>query len=340
MVFYQGTILYLESEKQANFYEKGDKTMTKTFADRVCEQVKLKKSHAVVGLDPVINRIPSFILKEAELQYGKNPNGAGYAFYEFNKMIIDAVCDKVAIVKPQLAYYEVYGAAGIKAFWNTVTYAQEKGLLVIADAKRGDIDSTATAYATSFFDELHNEWKEQIRVDSLTINPYLGDDSLQPFIDSATQSHAGLFILVKTSNPRSGDIQELVANGREVAEKVAEMVNDYAQQTLGDSAYSPVGAVVGATYPEAQAKYRKLMPNSLFLVPGYGTQGAKGKDIVNAFNEDGLGALISASRSIIYAYEQADEVNRDSVMYYVSNAVAAMNEDINTALSEVNNLQW
>ncbi len=281
-------------------------------------------------------------MKEAELKYGKNPSGAGYAFYEFNKMIIDTIHDKVAVVKPQLAYYEVYGAAGIDAFWKTVAYAKEKGLLVIADAKRGDIDSTAAAYAQSFFGDLHNDWKEHVGVDSLTINPYLGDDSLQPFIDSAVKNNAGLFILVKTSNPRSGDIQELVANGQDVAEIVAKMVDEYAQNTLGDSNYSSVGAVVGATYPEAQAKYRKLMPNSLFLVPDYGTQGAKGKDIVNAFNDDGLGALISASRSIIYAYEKldAEELNQESIKHYISYAVKVMNEDINMALDAANKLVW
>ncbi|MCS1382146.1 orotidine-5'-phosphate decarboxylase [Lysinibacillus sphaericus] len=310
------------------------------FADRICAAIKQKKSHAVVGLDPVITRIPTIILDEAEEKYGKNENGAAFALLEFNKLIIDAISEDVAIVKPQLAYYEEYGAPGIEAFWRTVEYSQQKGLIVIADAKRGDIDTTATAYATSFFGNLKNEWKTPKKVDSLTINPYLGSDSLEPFVQQAIEKHTGLFILVKTSNPSSGELQELLTENGTIAENVATLVQKYGQRDIGTYGYSSVGAVVGATYPEAQAIYRKKMPQSLFLVPGYGTQGGNGKDITNAFNADGFGALISASRSIIFAYEKANAQSKQAIQETTRIAIQEMNMDINTALKNVGKLNW
>lgn len=314
--------------------------MNMSFADRICTAIMNKKSHAVVGLDPVIQRIPKAILQEAENKYGKNDRGAAFAFLEFNKLIIDAISEDVAIVKPQLAYYEVYGAAGIDAFWNTVEYAQQKGLLVIADAKRGDIDSTASAYAASFFGDLEDEWQSTKKVDSLTINPYLGSDSLEPFIQQAIEKQTGLFILVKTSNPSSGELQDLATENGSIAENVANLVHTYAQKDIGTYGYSSIGAVVGATYPESQSIYRKMMPQSLFLVPGYGTQGGKGKDITNAFNEDGFGALISASRSIIFAYEKANAQTTEEVKQATLAALKEMNEDINSALKNVHKLNW
>jgi len=310
------------------------------FADRVCAAIQQKKSHAVVGLDPVITRMPTIILNEAEEKYGKNDHGAAYALFTFNKLIIDAIFEDVAIVKPQLAYYEEYGAPGIAAFWKTVEYAQQKGLIVIADAKRGDIDSTATAYATSFFGNLQNDWKTPKKVDSVTINPYLGSDSLEPFVQQAIDKQKGLFILVKTSNPASGDFQELLTENGTIAENVAALVEEYGQRDIGTYGYSSVGAVVGATYPEAQASYRKKMPQSLFLVPGYGTQGGNGKDITNAFNDDGFGALISASRSIIFAYENGYEQSKQAIQEATRAALQHMNRDINTALKDVGKLNW
>ena len=314
--------------------------MNMSFADRICTAIMNKKSHAVVGLDPVIQRIPKAILQEAENKYGKKDRGAAFAFLEFNKLIINAISEDVAIVKPQLAYYEVYGAAGIDAFWNTVEYAQQKGLLVIADAKRGDIDSTASAYAASFFGDLEDEWQSTKKVDSLTINPYLGSDSLEPFIQQAFEKQTGLFILVKTSNPSSGELQDLATENGTIAENVANLVHTYAQKDIGTYGYSSIGAVVGATYPESQSIYRKMMPQSLFLVPGYGTQGGKGKDITNAFNDDGFGALISASRSIIFAYEKANAQTTEEVKQATLAALKEMNEDINSALKNVHKLNW
>ncbi|WP_342573022.1 orotidine-5'-phosphate decarboxylase [Solibacillus sp. FSL K6-1781] len=310
------------------------------YADRICIEIKKKRSHAVIGLDPIIERIPTFILKDAEQNFGKCDEGAAAAFIAFNQLIIDAVEPYVAIVKPQLAYYEVYGAAGIDAYWKTVEYAQKKGLLVIADAKRGDIDSTASAYARSFFGDAFNEWQTPKKVDSLTINPYLGSDSLEPFVEHAISKKTGLFILVKTSNPSSGDLQDVVTNTGTIAEQVAQLVHNYALRDIGISGYSSIGAVVGATYPEEQQVFREAMPYSLFLVPGYGTQGGKGKDITNAFNEDGFGALISASRSIIFAYEKDKSETFEQVQLSIKNAVNTMNADINTALKDVGKLNW
>ncbi|OCS92633.1 orotidine-5'-phosphate decarboxylase [Caryophanon latum] len=310
------------------------------FADRICAEIKKKQSHAVIGLDPVIERLPAFILDEAEQNYGKNDEGAAAAFIAFNRFIIDTVAPYVAIVKPQLAYYEVYGAAGIDAYWQTVNYAQQKGLIVIADAKRGDIDSTASAYARSFFGDASNEWQTPKKVDSLTINPYLGADSLEPFVEQAIAKQTGLFILVKTSNPSSGDLQDVVTANGTIAEQVAQLVHNYAMRDIGTSGYSSIGAVVGATYPEEQRLFREAMPVSLFLVPGYGTQGGTGKDITNAFNSDGFGALISASRSIIFAYEKNKVQTGEEVQLAIKNAVKAMNADINTALKDVNKLYW
>ena len=310
------------------------------YADRVCLEIKRKQSHAVIGLDPVIERLPVFILKDAEQNFGKNDKGAAAAFIAFNRLIIDAIEPFVAIVKPQLAYYEVYGAAGLDAYWQTVDYAQKKGLIVIADAKRGDIDSTASAYARSFFGDPSNEWQTPKKVDSLTINPYLGSDSLEPFVEQAIAKQTGLFILVKTSNPSSGDLQDVVTQKGTIAEQVAQLVHNYALRDIGTSGYSSIGAVVGATYPEEQRLFREAMPSSLFLVPGYGTQGGTGKDITNAFNSDGFGALISASRSIIFAYEKDEAQTLKQVQSSIINAVKTMNMDINTALKNVNKLNW
>lgn len=314
--------------------------MGMNFADRICVEIKKKQSHAVIGLDPVIERLPAFIIDEAEQNFGKNDEGAAAAFLAFNRFIIDTIEPYIAIVKPQLAYYEVYGAAGIDAYWQTVNYAKQKGLIVIADAKRGDIDSTASAYARSFFGDASNEWQTPKKVDSLTINPYLGSDSLEPFVEQAIAKQTGLFILVKTSNPSSGDLQDVVTANGTIAEQVAQLVHNYALRDIGTSGYSSIGAVVGATYPEEQRLFREAMPSSLFLVPGYGTQGGTGKDITNAFNADGFGALISASRSIIFAYEKDGAQTVEDVQAAIKNSVKAMNTDINTALKNVNKLYW
>lgn len=316
--------------------------LERNFADRLNNAVKQKKSHSVIGLDPIISRIPNFIKEEAKKKYGENPRGAGFAFIQFNKLVIDAIKDHVSVIKPQLAYYEVFGEHGIHAFWETVKYAQQVGLLVIADAKRGDIDSTATAYANAFFGDEHEKWRQDNNVvDALTINPYLGRDSLEPFFNSSKKSNSGLFVLVKTSNPYSGDLQDQKSmEGITIAERIGFLINKFSREHLGESGYSSIGAVVGATYPEDMKVFRKIMPNSIFLVPGYGAQGATGKDVVNAFNEDGYGALISASRSIIYSFESVNAQDYMTVKNTITQATIDMNKDINLALKKENKLIW
>lgn len=313
------------------------------FADRLCAGVKARKSHAVVGLDPVLSKLPAFIKREAASRYGQTARGAAAAILAFNRLIIDAVADQAALVKPQSAFYEVYGHHGVEAFWETVRYARSRGLLSIADAKRGDIGSTAEGYAHAFFGHPNplETWEEPEQwSDSLTVNPYLGSDGLVPFVQRCEERGTGLFILVKTSNPSSGEIQDQpLLSGELVAQQVARLVDSLGAGLVGSSGYSSVGAVVGATYPADLARYREEMPRAILLVPGYGAQGGTGADVVHAFNADGLGAVVNASRSVIFAYKSA-EATEAEVREAVAGALAAMNQDINGALQAAGKLAW
>lgn len=305
------------------------------FADRVVEAVRAKRSHAVVGIDPVLAKLPPFLVEEADWLHGRTPAGAAHALQRFSRLVIDAVAGRVPCVKPQSAFYEVFGAAGIAAFWDAVSYAQSKGLIVIADAKRGDIGTTAAAYAEAFFGG-GGEWQTgQPAADSLTVNPYLGSDGLKPFL----REGRGLFVLVKTSNPSSGEFQDQSLGGEgSLAGAVARLVEELGAGLIGQSGYSDVGAVVGATYPAEAERYRALMPRALFLVPGYGAQGGTAADVVPCFNPDGLGALVSASRSVIYAFEPGvDEVG---FMLATAEAAERMNREINGALQAAGKLAW
>jgi orotidine-5'-phosphate decarboxylase len=305
------------------------------FADRVIQSVRAKRSHAVVGLDPVLAKLPPFLLEEADWLHGRTPAGAAHALLRFSRLVIDAVADRVPAVKPQSAFYEIYGAAGVAAFWDAVSYAQSKGLLVIADAKRGDIGTTAAAYAEAFFGG-GSAWQAGVpQADSLTVNPYLGTDGLKPFL----RPGRGVFVLVKTSNPSSGEFQDqtLGAEGT-LAGAVARLVDELGQGLIGESGYSEVGAVVGATYPAEAERYRGLMPRAIFLVPGYGAQGGTAADVVPCFNPDGLGALVSASRSVIYAFQ--GEVDEVGFKLATAEAADRMNADINEALRAAGKLAW
>lgn len=265
------------------------------FADRLIEEIKKKKSCVVCGLDPMWDSIPGKIKSEFK--------SSGAALFKFNKSIIDAVCDVVVAVKPQLAYYEQYGVNGMIAFKATVEYAQKKGLLVIADGKRNDIGSTSKAYANAFLAK-SNIMDGSFECDALTVNPYLGWDGIKPFVEVCNEYNKGIFALVKTSNPSSGELQDLVLqNGNTIYETVASLVDKWGEGSIGTYGYSSVGAVVGATYPEQAAKIRELMPRSIILVPGYGAQGGNAKSVAVNFNKDGLGAIVNASRSILYAYK-------------------------------------
>ncbi|GAA6407378.1 orotidine-5'-phosphate decarboxylase [Blautia hominis] len=268
---------------------------------------KIRKTHApiVVGLDPMLNYIPKHIQEAAFKACGETLEGAAEAIWQFNKEIVDATYDLIPAVKPQIAMYEQFGIPGLMAFKRTVDYCKEKDLVVIGDIKRGDIGSTSAAYAAGHIGKVQVGSKEYAGFDEdfVTVNPYLGSDGVNPFIDVCKKEKKGLFILVKTSNPSSGEFQDQLVNGRPLYELVGEKVAEWGQECMGDT-YSYIGAVVGATYPEMGKILRRIMPKAYILVPGYGAQGGQGKDLVHFFNEDGLGAIVNSSRGIIAAYKQ------------------------------------
>ena len=268
---------------------------------------KIQKTQApiVVGLDPMLSYIPEHIKKQAFEEYGETLEGAAEAIWQFNKEIVDKTYDLIPAVKPQIAMYEQFGIEGLKAYKKTIDYCKSKDLVVIGDIKRGDIGSTSAAYAAGHLGKVQVGSKCYVPFDEdfATVNPYLGSDGVKPFIEVCQEEGKGLFILVKTSNPSSGEFQDQLVNGRPLYELVGEKVAEWGEEHMGDS-YSYIGAVVGATYPEMGKVLRKLMPKTFILVPGYGAQGGQGKDLVNFFNEDGLGAIVNSSRGIIAAYKQ------------------------------------
>ena len=267
----------------------------------------IKKTGApiVVGLDPMLNYIPEQVQQKAFAEYGETLEGAAEAIWQFNKEIVDKTYDLIPAVKRQIAMYEQFGLPGLAAFKKTVDYCKEKGLVVIGDIKRGDIGSTSAAYAVGHIGKVKVGSKTYAPFDEdfVTVNPYLGSDGVNPFLDVCKEEKKGIFVLVKTSNPSSGEFQDQKIDGRPLYELVGEKVAAWGSEVMGDE-YSYVGAVVGATYPEMGKVLRKVMPKAYILVPGYGAQGGKGKDLVHFFNEDGLGAIVNSSRGIIAAYKQ------------------------------------
>lgn len=298
---------------------------------------KIKKTNApiVVGLDPMMNYIPSQIQEKAFAEFGETLEGAAEAIWQFNKGIVDAVHDLIPAVKPQIAMYEQFGIPGLMAYKRTIDYCREKDLVVIGDIKRGDIGSTSAAYAVGHLGHVQVGSKKYAGFDEdfATVNPYLGTDGVKPFVDVCKEENKGLFILVKTSNPSSGEFQDQMVDGRPLYELVGEKVAQWGEEHMGDS-YSYVGAVVGATYPEMGKVLRKLMPKTFILVPGYGAQGGKGKDLVHFFNEDGLGAIVNSSRGIIAAYRQDAYASFGEANYADASrqAVKDMIQDISGAL--------
>lgn len=277
------------------------------FMDRLADKVKKLGNPTVLGLDPKLEYIPVSIRnKNAEL-YGNTFKAASECILEFNKRLIDAVSDIIPAVKPQLAYYEMYGTEGLRAFEETVRYARDRGMLVIADGKRNDIGSTSEAYSRAYLGETFLEEgvsRPVYDTDALTVNGYLGIDGIKPMIEDCIEYGKGIFVLVKTSNPSSVQLQDMVViDGRKVYEVMADLVSEWGKDTVGKCGYSAVGAVVGATWPEELKSLRERMPNTWFLVPGYGAQGGGAGDVAGAFDKNGLGAVINASRSLMCAYK-------------------------------------
>ena len=299
---------------------------------------KIEKTHApiVVGLDPMLDYVPEHIKAAAFKERGETLEGAAEAIWQFNKAIVDATYDLIPAVKPQIAMYEQFGIPGMMAYKNTVDYCKEKGLVVIGDIKRGDIGSTSAAYAVGHLGKVQVGSKKYAGFDEdfATVNPYLGSDGVKPFIDVCKEENKGIFVLVKTSNPSSGEFQDRMIDGRPLYEWVGEKVAQWGEEHMGDS-YSYVGAVVGATYPEMGKVLRKVMPKAYILVPGYGAQGGKGADLVHFFNEDGLGAIVNSSRGIIAAYKQEKYASFGELNYADASrqAVKDMIEDISSALN-------
>ncbi len=303
--------------------------------NKLCKNITDKNAPIVVGLDPMLDYVPEEIKKVAFEEYGETLEGAGEAIWQFNKAIVDATADLIPAVKPQIAMYEQFGIPGMIAFKKTVDYCKEKDLVVIGDIKRGDIGSTSSAYAVGHVGrvKIGNNSYAGFDEDFVTVNPYLGSDGIKPFIDVCKEENKGIFVLVKTSNPSSGEFQDQLVDGKPLYELVGKKVAEWGETHMGD-AYSYVGCVIGATYPEMGKTLRKLMPKTFILVPGYGAQGGKAEDLVPYFNEDGLGAIINSSRGIIAAYKQDKYSKFGSANFAEASrqAVIDMKEDINGAL--------
>lgn len=300
---------------------------------KLIDSIKKKNAPVVVGLDPTLSNIPKKIVDRAIKDKGETFEAASDAIIEYNKAIVDSVCDLVPAVKPQIAMYEQFGIPGLMAFTETVNYCREKGLIVIGDVKRGDIGSTSTAYAKAHLGRVRigNSEIPAFNEDFCTVNPYLGSDGIKPFIEECNANDKGIFVLVKTSNPSSGEFQDRVLHDEDstLYEAVGIKVNEWAKLSM-DGAYSNVGAVVGATYPKMGEILRRIMPKSFILVPGYGAQGGSGKDLKPFFNEDGLGAIVNSSRGIIAAYknEKYSEFGEDGFADAARAATIDMIEDI------------
>ena len=303
--------------------------------NKLCKNITDKNAPIVVGLDPMLDYVPEEIKKAAFEEYGETLEGAGEAIWQFNKAIVDATADLIPAVKPQIAMYEQFGIPGMIAFKKTVDYCKEKDLVVIGDIKRGDIGSTSSAYAIGHVGHVKvgNHSYAGFDEDFVTVNPYLGSDGIKPFIDVCKEENKGIFVLVKTSNPSSGEFQDQLVDGKPLYELVGKKVAEWGETHMGD-AYSYVGCVIGATYPEMGKTLRKLMPKTFILVPGYGAQGGKAEDLVPYFNGDGLGAIINSSRGIIAAYKQDKYSKFGSANFADASrqAVIDMKEDINGAL--------
>lgn len=310
----------------------------KNISDKLLDLIDKKQNPCIVGLDPRIDLIPDCI-KEDKKDFKSHFEAVRETIIDFNKAIIDNVKDIVPAIKPQIAFYEQYGSEGVRAYEETVKYAKQMGLLVIGDTKRNDIGSTAKAYANGHLGNvslIHGGPSPSFNVDMMTINAYLGSDGIKPFIEVCREFGKGIFILVKTSNPSSGELQnKIISDGVTVYEKIAQQVAKLGEELIGERGYSSIGAVVGATYPQEAEKLRQIMPSNFFLVPGYGAQGGKADDVVSCFNDDGYGAIVNSSRGIIFAHQREPYSSRyEPEEFYLASKEAAldMREDIVNAL--------
>lgn len=313
--------------------------MVRIMINKLISKIKAVNAPIVVGLDPMMKFVPEQIQKKAFAEYGETLEGAGEAIWQYNKTLVDHIYDIIPAVKPQIAMYEQFGIPGLIAFKKTVDYCKEKDLVVIGDIKRSDIGTSSEAYAVGHLGKVKvgSQAYYGFDEDFATVNPYFGSDGVKPFIKICQEEKKGLFLLVKTSNPSSGEFQDRPvadADNRPLYEIVGEQVARWGQEHMGDT-YSYVGAVVGATYPEEGKILRRIMPKTYILVPGYGAQGGKGKDLVHFFNEDGLGAIINSSRGIIAAYQQEKYASFGAEHFgeAARAAVEDMREDIAQALS-------
>ena len=305
--------------------------------NKLISNIRKTNAPIVVGLDPMLNYIPEHIQKKAFAEFGETLEGAAEAIWQYNKGIVDATYDLIPAVKPQIAMYEQFGIPGLIAYKKTVDYCKSKDLVVIGDIKRGDIGSTSAAYAVGHLGQVQVGSRKYAGFDEdfATVNPYLGSDGVKPFMDICKEEKKGIFVLVKTSNPSSGEFQDRVIDGRPLYELVGEKVAQWGDELMGDE-YSYVGAVVGATYPEMGKVLRKIMPKTFILVPGYGAQGGKGADLVHFFNEDGLGAIVNSSRGIIAAYKKDEYAKFGDKNFGEASRQAALDmiADINGALGK------
>ncbi len=310
------------------------------FIDKLVDKIERKGSCSVVGLDPQLESIPGEIINSAFKKNGGLLENAARAIGDFNRQVIDVVQPHVAILKLQVAFYELLGVWGLKAYSDTITYAKERDLVVIGDIKRGDVSHTAEAYAVAHLGvtEFRGMREAAFAVDAVTLNPYLGSDSIVPFIKLAKRYGKGLFILVKTSNPSSKEIQDLPSGRRVVHQRVADQVDTWGKEVIGKRGYSSIGAVVAPTDRETVRVLRSLMPNAYFLVPGYGVQGGRAEDLINCFNKDGLGAIVNSSRGIINAYAREPWREKFGMKQWedaVEQAIMEMNEELKAVVRKI-----
>ena len=306
----------------------------KNAIDILIDKIKQTNNPTVMGLDPRYEMLPDCV----KSKYEKNVDGACKAILEYNKALIDATYDIIPAVKPQIAFYEMFGIEGMKVFNETCKYAKEKGMVVIADNKRGDIGTTAQGYSNAFLGKtpIGDESFDIFNVDFITVNPYMGTDCVQPFVDDCKKYNKGIFVLVKTSNKSSGEVQDLVLqNGKTIYETVAELVNEWGKDLVGEYGYSSVSSVVGATYPQQLEKLREIMPSSYFLIPGYGAQGGKAEDIALGFDGNGLGGIVNASRSLMCAYKSdlwKDKFVEEDYAQATRSEAIRMRDELNSVL--------